>query len=79
VLDIKPYLRFLGIDSIENIKIYIKEQLDREEEDYSVDYEQPPSLRLIRIRVIYYKFFKIVGAFSPLNKDEKLRLVNQIV
>jgi hypothetical protein len=44
-----------------------------------LDADEPPTMQLIRWRVIFFKTNKLLGAFVSLDKDEKLKLVNTIM
>lgn len=58
---------------------FARERLDAEEAAYDDTLEDPPSLKLIRWRVVHFKLNKVLGSFSQLEGQEKLKLVNTIM
>ena len=79
VSDLRPYLRLLGQPEAAALRAFAREKLDAEEAAYDESGEEPPSLRLIRWRVVHFKLNKVLGSFSQLENPEKLKLVNTIM
>jgi len=58
----------------------VRTNLDTEEELFAQEPEtRPPPMKLIRLRLVFFKLNKLLGAFAHLEKGEKLKLVNTIM
>ena len=79
VQDIKPYLELFGISEAAALRGFIRTKLDEEEANYNADNDEAPHIKFIRWRLIFFKLNKLLGAFSNLGKNEKLKLVNTII
>ena len=79
VSDLRPYLKLLGQPEAAALRNFAREKLDAEEAAYDDTGEEPPSLKLIRWRVVHFKLNKVLGSFSTLENQEKLKLVNTIM
>jgi len=79
VSDLKPYLRILAAHEIEHLRNVIRGKLESEETAYEENDEKPPSLKMLRLRIVDFKLNKITGTFQTLESHEKLKLVNTII
>lgn len=79
VADVLPCLPLLDVNTAAALRAHVREKLDEHEEQYQAEGEDPPTMQLIRWRLLYFKINKLLGAFDNLEKDEKLKLVNTIV
>lgn len=77
--DIKPYLVLFGQTEATALKAFARQKLDVEEKDHEENEDKPPSIKLIRRRVVFFKLNKVLGTFSALEKKEKLKLINTIM
>ena len=66
VSDLRPYLKLLGQPEAAALRNFAREKLDAEEAAYDETTEEPPSMKLIRWRVVHFKLNKVLGSFSAL-------------
>lgn len=64
--DLRPYLKLLGQGEAGALRNFAREKLDAEEAAYDEAGDTPPSLKLIRWRVVHFKLNKVLGSFSSL-------------
>lgn len=79
VNDIRQYIKLFGPDESKAFRQFARTKVDQCEESYDPLGDTPPSMKLIRWRVIHFKINKLLGSFVNLEKSEKLKLVNTIV
>lgn len=79
ISDLKPYIKILTYTEIDVLRNLIRGKLETEELAYSNNTEKPPSIKMIRLRMIDFKLNKMTGSFINLEAHEKLKLVNTIV
>ena len=64
VSDLRTYLKLLGQPEAAGLRNFEREKLDAEEASYDDTGDEPPSLKLIRWRVVHFKLNKVLGSFS---------------
>ena len=79
VSDVRPYLHLFDTTMSSALRGYIRQKLDEEEAKYQADEDMPPSIKLLRWRLVFFKLNKLLGAFGHLEKKDKLKLVNTIM
>lgn len=77
--DIRQYLVLLGPIEATALRMHVREKLDEQEQKYQDNPDDPPNISLIRWRFIFFKTNKLLGAFTNLEKPDKLKLVNTIM
>lgn len=77
--DLRPYIRVLGYPEVDILRNLIRAKLESEELAYEQNTEKPPSLKMLRLRMVDFKLNKLTGSFQPLEPHEKLKLVNTIM
>jgi hypothetical protein len=61
------------------LRAFVRTKLNDEEKNYEENEEKPPTLKLLRWRVVHFKLSKILGAYNSIDQIEKYKLVNAIV
>ena len=79
IADLRTYLKILNYPEIDVIRTMIRQKLETEETAYSNNTEKPPSIKMLRLRMIDFKLNKLTGSFFNLEHIEKLKLVNTIM
>jgi hypothetical protein len=79
VEDIRYYLPLFGVNESHALRMFVRDKLDIEETNYLENDDAPPSINLIRWRIVHFKLNKVLGAFDHLENQAKLELVNTIM
>lgn len=79
IADLKPYIKILTYNEIDVLRNLIRQKLETEEAAYSNNTEKPPSVKMLRLRMVDFKLNKLTGSFFNLEHHEKLKLVNTIM
>ena len=79
IADLRPYIRILGYPEVDVLRNLIRTKLESEEVAYEQNMEAPPSLKMLRLRMVDFKLNKLTGSFQSLEAHEKLKLVNTIM
>lgn len=79
VSDVRNYLHLFSSNEAAALRGFVRKHLDEEEGKYVATQDAPPSINLIRWRLVFFKLNKLLGAFTLLEKEEKLKLVNTIM
>eukprot|EP00347_Sterkiella_histriomuscorum_P000542 403375452 len=79
VCDIMPYIKLFQIEEAGSLREKVKIKVQNLESGYNSNQNQPPDIKLIRWKICLFKLSKILGMYSHLDKQEKLRLVNNIM
>lgn len=77
--DLRQYLVLLGPIEASALRMHVREKLDEQELKYQENPDELPGIALVRWRFVFFKTNKLLGAFSNLEKSEKLKLVNTIM
>ena len=79
VSDLRKYMKLLTTNESTILRAAAREKLDAAESAYDEEAEEPPSMTLIRWRIVHFKLNKVLGSFSHLENGDKLKLVNTIM
>jgi len=79
VSDLRKYMKLLTNNEATILRAAAREKLDAAESAYDEEAEEPPSMVLIRWRIVHFKLNKVLGSFSHLENGDKLKLVNTIM
>jgi len=79
VSDLRKYMKLLTNNEATILRAAAREKLDAAESAYDEEAEEPPSMTLIRWRIVHFKLNKVLGSFSHLENGDKLKLVNTIM
>ena len=79
VSDLKKYIQLLSTNEAAIMRAKAREKLDAAEAAYDEEGEEPPSMTLIRWRIVHFKLNKVLGSFQHLENGDKLKLVNTIM
>lgn len=77
--DMYHYFKLFGKEESKAIRSFTRSQVEKLQMEYDPEGETPPSIDLIRWRIVDFKINKILGAFDQLENSKKLNVINTIV